>query len=392
MEIEEVSYNEKYLLKVQKGNPWIHRRELTGPIDHIKPGSLVEVFTSTGDFVGRGYINPNSAIAVRLFSRNPDEEIEKDFFRKRIEQANQLRMCIYPQLSSYRVVYGESDGLPGLIIDRYGDVLVLSFTALGMERWRTAIIEGVLEIFAPRAIVLRNDTRLRLKEGLPLEKEVIAGELHEDIVIQEHGLSYFVDVMEGRKTGFFFDQRENRGMLARFIKGKTVLDCYTYTGAWALNAAKHGAAQVWAVDNDMEAIRLAERNASINAIHNCAFIAMDMDDYIEQATNMGRRFGCIIFDPPAFIKTRRNLAQGLEGYLRRNAEAMKLVERGGFFITSSCSSYLSWDGFLSMIRKASLRAGRPIRILSYGSQASDHPILPALKKTAYLKCLFLRVD
>jgi 23S rRNA (cytosine1962-C5)-methyltransferase len=390
--IEKVYYNEKYLPKVEKGNPWIHRGELMGPIDHIEPGSLVQVFTSKGDFVGRGYINPNSAIAVRLLTRRPDEEIEKDFFRKRIERANELRMRIYPQLSSYRVVYGESDGLPGLIIDRYGDVLVLSFTALGMERWRSAIIEGVSEIFAPKAIVLRNDTRLRLKEGLPLERGVIAGELQEDIVIQEHGLSYFVDVMEGRKTGFFFDQRENRGMLVRFIEGKTVLDCYTYTGAWALNAAIHGASQVWGVDNDIGAIRLAERNASLNVIHNCSFIAMEMDDYIEQAAKMARRFGCIVFDPPAFIKTRRNLAQGLEGYLRRNAEAMKLVERGGFYVTSSCSSYLSWDGFLSVIQKASLRAGRAIRILSYGSQASDHPILPALKKTAYLKCLFLRVD
>jgi 23S rRNA (cytosine1962-C5)-methyltransferase len=342
--------------------------------------------------VGRGYINPHLAIAVRLFTRRHDEEIEKDFFRKRIEQANNLRTRIYPHLNSYRAVYGESDGLPGLVIDRYGDVLVLSFTTAGMERWRPTIIEAVSGIFAPRAIVLRNDTRLRLKEGLPLEKEVIAGELPEEIVIQEHGLSYFVDVMEGRKTGFFFDQRENRGKLARFIQGNTVLDCYTYTGAWALTAGKHGASQVWAVDNDVGAIRLAEMNASLNGIRNCTFLAVDMDEYMEQAAKAAKRFDCIIFDPPAFIKTRRKLPQGLEGYLRRNAEAMKLVERGGLFVTSSCSSYLSWDGFLSMIQKASLMAGRIIRILAYGSQAPDHPILPALKKTGYLKCLFLRVD
>ena len=170
MEIERVYYNEKYLPKVEKGNPWIHRGELMGPFDHIEPGSLVEVFTSKGDFVGRGYINPNLAIAVRVFTRRPDEEIGKDFFRKRIEQANKLRMRIYSQLSSYRVVYGESDGLPGLVIDRYGDVLVLSFTTVGMERWRPVIIELASEIFVPRAIVLRNDTRLRLKEGLPLDK------------------------------------------------------------------------------------------------------------------------------------------------------------------------------------------------------------------------------
>ncbi|MFB0508237.1 MAG: class I SAM-dependent rRNA methyltransferase [Thermodesulfobacteriota bacterium] len=378
MEIEKVYYNEKYLSKVEKGNPWIRRGEIMEPIDHIEPGSLVEVFTSKKDFVGKGYINPNSAIAVRLLTRRPDEEIGRDFFRKRIEQANELRMRIYPDLTSYRVVYGESDGLPGLIIDRYGDVLVLSFTTLGMERSRTAIIEEVSEIFAPRAIVLRNDTKLRLKEGLPLEKGVVLGELPEDIVIQEQGLSYYVDVMEGRKTGFFFDQRENRGVLARFIKGATVLDCYTYTGAWALTAALHGASQVWGVDNDTGAIELADRNASLNGIHNCTFIAADMDQYMEQEAKIGRRFGCIIFDPPAFIKTRRNLAQGLEGYLRRNAEAMRLVGRGGFFITSSCSSYLSWDAFLSVVKKASLRAGRTIRILAYGTQAPDHPILPAL--------------
>ena len=392
MEIEKVYYNEKYLPKVKKGNPWIHCGELMGSINHIEPGSLVEVLTSKGDFVGRGYINPNLAIAIRLLTLRPDDEIKKDFFRKRIERANDLRMRIYPQLNSYRVVYGESDGLPGLIIDRYGDVSVLSFTTAGMERWRDVIIELVSEIFVPRAIVLRNDTRLRLKEGLPLEKGVVAGKLPEDIVIQEHGLSYFVDVMHGRKTGFFFDQRENRGMLARFIEGDTVLDCYTYTGAWALTAAIHGASQVWGVDNDVGAIQLAERNASLNLIQNCTFIAMDMDEYIVQAAKMARRFGCIIFDPPAFIKTRRNLTQGIEGYLRRNAEAMKLVERGGLFVTSSCSSYLSWNGFLSMIEKASLRAERTIRILANGSQAPDHPIIPALKKTAYLKCLFLQVD
>jgi len=159
-----------------------------------------------------------------------------------------------------------------------------------------------------------------------------------------------------------------------------------------LTAALHGASQVWGVDNDTGAIELAARNASLNGIHNCTFIAADMDQYMEQEAKIGRRFGCIIFDPPAFIKTRRNLAQGLEGYLRRNAEAMRLVGRGGFFITSSCSSYLSWDAFLSVVKKASLRAGRTIRILAYGTQAPDHPILPALKKTAYLKCLFLWVD
>jgi 23S rRNA (cytosine1962-C5)-methyltransferase len=390
--MQRVYYNEKYLPKVEKGNPWIHRGELMEPLDHIEPGSLVEVFTSKGDFVGRGYINPDLAIVVRLFTRRQDEEIGKDFFRRRIEQAHQLRMRIYPRLSSYRVVYGESDGLPGLIIDRYGDVLALSFTTMGIERWRNEIIDLASEIFGPRAIVLRNDTRLRLKEGLPLEKGVVAGELPEDIVIQEHGLSYFVDVMEGRKTGFFFDQRENRGILARFIKGDTVLDCYTYTGAWALIAAANGAPQVWGVDSDVDAIRLAERNALLNGIGNCTFIPMDMDQYIEQATKTARKCGCIVFDPPAFIKTRRKLHQGLEGYLRRNAEAMKLVERGGLFVTSSCSSHLSRDAFLSMIQKASLMAGRTIRILAQGSQAPDHPIVPALKKSGYLKCLFLRLD
>jgi 23S rRNA (cytosine1962-C5)-methyltransferase len=390
--MERVYYNEKYLLKVEKGNPWIHRGELMEPLDHIEPGSLVEVFTSKDDFVGRGYINPNVAIAVRLFTRRQDEDIGEDFFRKRIEEANQLRIRIYPQLSSYRVVYGESDGLPGLVIDRYGDVLVLSFTTMGIERWRNVIIDLASEIFGPKAIVLRNDTRLRLKEGLTLEKGVIAGELPKDIVIQQHGLSYFVDIMQGRKTGFFFDQRENREMLARLIKGGTVLDCYTYTGAWALIAAANGASQVWGVDNDVNAIRLAERNASLNGIGNCTFIPLDMDQYIEQTPKTARKFGCVVFDPPAFIKTRRKLHQGLEGYLRRNADAMKLVERGGFFVTSSCSSHLPWDGFLSMIQKASLIAGRTIRILAQGSQAPDHPIVPALKKTSYLKCLFLRMD
>ncbi len=392
MEIDKVYYNEKYLPKVEKGDPWIRRGEIMESIDHIEPGSLVEVFTSRRDFVGKGYINPNSAIAVRLLTRRQDEEIGRGFFRKRIEQANELRMRIYPHLTSYRVAYGESDGLPGLVIDRYGDVVVLSFTTLGMERWRTTIIEGVSEMFAPRAIVVRNDTRLRLKEGLPLEKGVVLGELPQDIVIQEHGLSYYVDVMEGRKTGFFFDQRENRGTMARFIKGATVLDCYTYTGAWALTATLHGAYKVWGVDNDTGAIELAERNASLNGIHNCTFIAADMDQYMEGAAKITRNFGCIIFDPPAFIKTRRNLAQGLEGYLRRNADAMRLVEPGGFYITSSCSSHLSWDASLSMIKKASLRARRTTRILAYGNQAPDHPILPALKKTAYLKCLFLQMD
>ena len=181
-------------------------------------------------------------------------------------------------------------------------------------------------------------------------------------------------------------------MLARFIKGNTVLDCYTYTGAWALTAATNGASQVWGVDSDVEAIRLAERNASLNGMENCIFIAMDMDQYFEQAAKTARKFGCIIFDPPAFIKTRKNFPRGLEGYMRRNAEAMKLVEGGGFFVTSSCSSYLSWDGFLSMIQKASLMAGRTTRILAQGSQAPDHPVVPALKKTGYLKCLFLRLD
>jgi 23S rRNA (cytosine1962-C5)-methyltransferase len=333
MELHRVYYNQKYLPKVERGNPWIHRGELVGSLDHIEPGSLVEVFTPDGGFVGRGYINPSPAIAIRLLTRRRDEEIGKDFFRKKIEEANGLRKRIYPQLTSYRVVYGESDGLPGLVADRYGDVLVLSFTTAGMDRWRTTIINLVSELIAPRAIVLRNDTRLRLKEGLPLQKGVIAGQLPEEIVIQEHGLFYVVDVVEGRKTGFFFDQRENRGMVAHYTQGTTVLDCYTYTGAGALMAAAHGACRVWGVDNDTRAIRLAERNASLNGARNCTFIAMDMDQYFEHAAKTARR-----------------------------------------------------------IQKAALRAKRAIRILTYGSQAPDHPILPALRKTAYLKCLFLRVD
>jgi 23S rRNA (cytosine1962-C5)-methyltransferase len=339
--------------------------------------------------VGRGYLNPHTLIAVRILSRHR-EEIDAEFFRKRIAAARELRQRLGFG-DSYRAVYSEGDGVPGLIVDKYADTLVVQSSTAGIDRMLDTILSALAEQYSPRTVVLRNDASSREIEGLAREKRVALGSLSGPVAIEESGIRYHVDVLEGQKTGFFFDQRENRLALRDYVAGRRVLDCFCYAGAWALSAAKAGAAEVIGLDSSEKAIALAASNAEQNGL-SAVFRSADVFDELRSLEKRGERFGCIILDPPAFAKSRARVREGLKGYKEINLRAMRLLERGGILVTCSCSHHVDQELFREMLIDAAFSSGRQARLLEMRSQARDHPVLLAARETQYLKCAMLIVE
>jgi len=375
--------------RIRRGHPWIFSNELQRIGDAVLPGDPVEVVDATGKFVGRGYINPRSLIAVRLLTRN-QESMDQAFLQKRIRAARSLRAGLGFD-GSCRVFFSESDGLPGLIVDKYGDVLVVQASTAGIDRLQDEILGALKEVYAPRAIVLKNDASVRTLEGLSHEIRIAEGTLDGPIEIEESGIRYHVDIMEGQKTGFFFDQRENRIALKDYVKDRRTLDCFCYVGAWALSAAKFGASEVTGVDASERAISLARENAALNNLP-VQFRIADVFDDLRELDRRQERFGCIILDPPAFVKSRAKVREAVKGYKEINLRAMKLLEPGGVLVTCSCSHHIDHDLFHEMLIDAAYSAGRQARIMEMRSQARDHPVLLAVPETQYLKCAILKMD
>ena len=312
--------------RILRGHPWVFSNELDrSPVD-CTPGELVDVLDSAGRFIGRGTINPHSLIAVRLLTRIP-EEINAAFFRKRIAAARGLRTMLGFG-ASFRAVFSEGDGLPGLIVDKYADTLVIQSSTAGIDRMLTEIVAALQEEYAPTAIVLRNDTSSREIEGLACEIRVIQGTISGPMAFEESGINYRADILEGQKTGFFFDQRENRLALKGYVRGRRTLDCFCYVGAWALSAARFGAAEVIGLDSSEKAIALAADNAALNGL-SAQFKKVDVFEELRVLDKQRARFGCIILDPPAFVKSRAKVREALKGYKEINLRAMKLLEPGG---------------------------------------------------------------
>jgi 23S rRNA (cytosine1962-C5)-methyltransferase len=375
--------------RVLRGHPWVFSNELQEIPAGLAPGEIVDVLDFTGRFVGRGSINPHTLIAVRILTRKR-QEIDAAFLLQRITAARDLRTRLGFG-ESFRAVYSEGDGLPGLIVDKYSDILVVQSLTAGMERLIDPIIAVLREVYSPRAIVLKNDTASRETEGLERHTSVAFGSVPGPVIMEESGLQYKVDVLEGQKTGFFFDQRENRLALKELVKGRRTLDCFCYAGAWALNAARFGASEVIGIDSSEKAVNVAGENAALNNL-SVRFVVGDVFEELRSFEKKGERFGCIVLDPPAFVKSRAKVREGLKGYKEINLRAMKRLEPGGILISCSCSHHIDLELFKEMLIDASYSADRSVRLLEMRSQARDHPVVLAARETQYLKCAVLIVD
>jgi len=378
--------------RIRRGHPWVFSNELSDRTAGLEPGELVEVADFTGRPVGVGYANPHTLIAVRMLSGR-GEALSPGFLRERVAAARALRERLCPGRRAYRAVYSESDMLPGLIVDRYGGWLSVQVLTAGMERMMAEVMDALTDVHAPEGIVLRNDSPLRKLEGLDTYARVERGRLPEAVRVNVSGLEFEVDLLHGQKTGFFLDQADNYRLLDGVGKGAKVLDLFCHTGPWSLYAARAGAGPVLGVDSSQRAVDSAVGNARINGLEGMAqFVRSDAFEYLKGTSARGESFDVVVCDPPAFIKSRSKLAEGLKGYRDLNVRAMKAVAKGGFIITSSCSHHLDRSGFVELLREAAASAKRTARLIELRSQSKDHPVLLAAPETEYLKCALVQLD
>lgn len=355
------------------------------------PGDIVEVTDFRGRFLGRGYINPASRILIRIMTRNRDEKIDRDFFRRRIERAWWYRQKLVKNSNAFRVVFAEADFLPALVVDKFGDYLVVQTLALGIDIHKETITDILREIIGPAGIYERNDVSVRELEGLPLHAGFIGGEFDSNVEIVENGLRFQVDLAGGQKTGYFLDQRENRMAMEDLCPGARVLDCFCHTGAFSVYAAHFGAREVLGIDVSGPALEVAAGNSARNGFsHVCGFREGNAFDELRALERAGEKFDLVILDPPAFTKSKRALEGAVRGYKEINLRAIKLLRPGGFLVTCSCSYHMGEDLFLEVINSAALDAGRSCRLVEVRRQARDHPMLLASPETHYLKCVILQ--
>lgn len=377
--------------RLRSGHPWVFSNEIAALDGPAEPGAAVTVVAADGQCLGTGYYNPHSLIAARLLTRREESIDIADFFLLSMQKALEYRLRLCGDLEALRLVHGEGDGLPGLVVDRYGDVLSVQLLTRGMEKRCDLIVATLRELFAPRAIVARNDSAVRELEGLPRRVELLHGTPPGAVLATINDLQFAVDVMAGQKTGLFLDQRENCRRLEGLVAGRDVLDLFCYAGAWSLHAAKYGAGSVTGVDVSAAAIGQAGNNARLNGLDGrCRFVAADVFDFLRE--QRGRRFGTVVLDPPAFIKSRKHLEEGKKGYLTVNRRALEMVDAGGFLVTCSCSHHLDRATFLTLVAQAARLARRNVRLVEMRGQAADHPVLPACPETDYLKCAVLYVE
>jgi len=377
--------------RVVNGHPWIFGNELGDSEGVAEPGDIVEVYSYNGSFVGKGYINPASQIRIRLLTRNKNEVIDAQFFYNRISEAWEYRKHL-GYVENCRLIFGEADQLPALIIDKFNDYLVIQTLALGIEKWKEAIVAALQKIFAPKGIYERNDVPVRTLEGMPQIKGFLSEPFDTNIILNENGLKFHVDIENGQKTGYFLDQQDNRRAIAHVTKGADVLEAFCYTGTFALHAAKYGAKSVLGLDISENAVATARRNATLNGFEDiCKFEAVNAFDVLKQWVKDGKRYDTVMLDPPAFTKSRENIDKALTGYKEINLRAMKLIKPGGFLVTASCTNLVTPEMFLDTIGQAAKDAKRTLRQVEWRTQASDHPIIWSIPSTQYLKFLIVQV-
>ena len=398
--------------RVRGGHPWIYASEIEKVEGAFENGDIVDVADFRGKFIGRGFYNPQSQISLRILTRN-DEPCDRDFFARRIQDAWDYRKLLCDPMSC-RLIYSESDFLPGLVVDKYADILVLQSLSLGIERIKDMLCDLLMEIVQPRGIWERSDVPVRRLEGLEQTTGLLRGAVPDEVDMVENGIHFIVDVKHGQKTGFFLDQKQNRAAIKPLCRDARVLDCFCHNGSFALHAAKYGARSVLGVDISEEALAVARRNAEINGFDNVTFEAHNCFDLLRELTEKaksvrpeaepstsqikdlprgaeGERFDLVILDPPAFTKNKAAVQSALRGYKEINLRGLKLVRPGGFLVTCSCSQHVLPEMFQDVINQAARDAKKRIRLVEYRTQGYDHPILPQSVETKYLKTMILQV-
>lgn len=383
--------NRKINQRIANGHPWIFANEVDKMDGSVDAGDIVEVYTYDRKFIGKGYINPKSQIIVRLLTRDKNETIDENFFFDKIRTAWDYRKKI-GYTENCRLVFGEADFLPALIIDKFNDYFVIQTLSYGIEVWKTAIVKALQAIFKPKGIYERNDVPVRELEGLEQKKGFLSEPFDPNIIINENGLRFNVDIENGQKTGYFLDQQDNRRAIKHIVKGADVLGAFTYTGTFEIHAAHYGAKSVLGLDISASAVAQATKNAELNGLGNvCTFQAVNAFDVLKQWGNEKRRYDVVMLDPPAFTKSRENIQKAIAGYKEINLRGMKLIKPGGFLVTSSCTNLVSPELFLDTINIASKDARRKLRQVTFKAQASDHPIIWGVENTNYLKFLIIQV-
>ena len=381
---------------IKAGGMWVFDNEIDTVTGTFENGEVVLVHDFDGYPMGRGFINVNSKIRVRMLTRKIDQEIDRAFLQMRVQNAWNYRKTTV-DTSSCRVIFGEADFLPGLVVDKYEDVLVVECLALGMEQFKETIVELLKETLVKdgiciRGVYERSDANERTKEGLPKVKGFIGGEFDTNVEIVENGVHYMVDIVNGQKTGFFLDQKNNRAAIHRFCKDKKVLDCFTHTGSFALNAGIAGAKSVLGVDASQLAVDQATENAKLNGLENTvSFRCADVFELLPELEAQGEKYDVVILDPPAFTKSRNSIKNAVKGYREINLRGLKLVKDGGFLVTCSCSHFMDPELFAKTIREASHGAHKRLRQVEFKTQGPDHPILWAADESYYLKFYIFQV-
>jgi len=380
--------------RLRAGHLWVYSNEVDirqTPLKDLEPGSAVSIEDARGHAIGSGYVNPHSLICARLVSRDPRHVLDRSLLVHRLNIALSLRDTVF-DAPFYRLVHGEGDGLPGLVVDRFGEVLAVQITTAGMERHRDDVIAALQKVLKPTAIVLRNDSPARQLEGLDGYVDTVHGELSEELVIEENGARFAIDPLGGQKTGWFFDHRMNRARMQRYVTGKRVLDVFSYVGGWGIEAAVAGASEVMCVESSQGAIDRIHLNAELNGLGDTlASLHGDAFEALKGLRQARERFDVVIVDPPAFIKRKKDFKEGLNAYHRINQMALQVLNKGGYLVSASCSWHLKSEQLRDVILKASRHVDRNAQIVEQGHQGPDHPVHPAIPETDYLKAFIARV-
>ena len=381
--------------RLRGGHVWVYSNEVdvaATPLKQFQAGEQVRVESAQGKCLGIAMVSPNNLICARLVSRDESQMLDGRLLRDRLHAALQLResFCTEP---FYRLVYGDSDQLPGLVVDRFGDYLVVQLATAGMERLADEIIAALVDVLSPKGILFKNDARIRGAENLPAAVEIVYGEVPEQLELIENGVRFRAPVFSGQKTGWFYDHRCNRARLRDYVAEKTVLDVFSYIGGWGVQAAAFGAQHVTCVDSSEAALEGVRNNAALNGVADkVECLAGAAFEVMKQLIDAQRRFDVVIIDPPAFIPRRKDIRQGEQAYHRANALALRLVAPGGFLVSASCSMHLSRTSLVDVLRVESRHVDRSVRIVEQGGQGFDHPVHPAIAETDYLKAVFALVS
>jgi 23S rRNA (cytosine1962-C5)-methyltransferase len=393
MQLPVLRLNPKADYRLRNGHLWIYSNEIDNKynaLTNLEPGAVAVIENATRKVLGLAYINPNTLICGRMLRIGSVDPIDAEFFTARIQSALQLRQQIFPS-NCYRLIYGESDALPGLVVDRFYDTLVVQISTAGMEKHIDLIVASLVSLLNPKSILLKNDGKMREVEGLDTYVVWKKGPESANVELEENGIKFIAPALDGQKTGWFYDHRMARARLRDYVKGKRVLDVFSYIGGWGVQAAAFGASEVVCNDISDFALGYVAKNAALNNLTNVTTVKGDAFDVMDSLYSAGERFDVVILDPPAFIPRRKDLHKGIAAYQKANLQAMRLLApQGGILVSGSCSLHLPVEELSGAIHRAGLKLGKQVQILERGHQGPDHPVHPAIGETEYLKTVIAR--